>query len=121
MVVDEFEHYFRICMPRTFSQEESRAFLLLVSKFADVEPTDDDVVMVYHEDSEDSPDNPHCYDVRLATDISGDDGDKILIALEELLPEDDFDCESSMDSVSESYYLNQALLEQLKQNWCKQI
>ena len=114
MVVDEFEHYFRICMPRTLSKEESRAFLLLVSKIADVEPTDDDVVMVYHEDTDDHDSNPHCYDVRLSTDISGDDGDKILIALEELLPEDDFDCESSMDSVSESYYLNQALLEQLK-------
>jgi hypothetical protein len=115
MVVDEFEHYFRICMPRTLEKSESRAFLLLVSKFTEVEPTDDDVVMVYHEDSEDNPDNPHCYDVRLADDISGDEGDQILLALEELFSEDDFDCESSMDTVSESYYLNQALLEQLKQ------
>lgn len=114
MVVDEFEHYFRICMPRTLEKAESRAFLLLVNEFVEVEPTDEDVVMVYHEDSKDNPENPHCYDVRLAEDISGDAGDKILAGLEELFPDDDFDCESSMDAVSESYYLNQALLEQLK-------
>jgi hypothetical protein len=116
MIVDEFPHYFRICLPRTLEKEESRAFLLLVNSIVEVEPTDDDVVMVYHEDPEDHDGNPHCYDIRLAEDISGDQGDQILIGLEELFPEDDFDCESSMDSLSESYYLNQALLEQLKQN-----
>jgi hypothetical protein len=115
MIVDEFPHYFRICLPRTLEKEESRAFLLLVSKFVQVEPADDDVIMVYHEDREDHDGNPYCYDVRLEVDISGEVGDKILIALEELFPDDDFDCESSMDSISESYYLNQALLEQLNQ------
>lgn len=114
MIVDEFEHYFRICMPRTFEKAESRAFLLLVDKFVEVEPTDEDVVMVYHEDPKDNPDNPHCYDIRLAEDISGDVGDTILAGLEVLFPNDDFDCESSMDVVAESYYLNKALLEQLK-------
>lgn len=108
METQEFEHYFRLCMPRKITSEEARELLHAVNDNADVEPDAEDVVMVYHED-----DNLHCYDVRLATDITGEQGDDILFDLEELFPNDDFECESSMDSVDEQQYLNRAVMEQL--------
>lgn len=113
MVTEEFEHYFRLCMSRTISSEEARQFLFAVNDHADVKADDDDVVMVYHLDDET---NTHCYDVRLSKDITGDQGDDILYSLEEIFPTDDFECESSMDSVSEQQYLNHAVLEQLNKN-----
>jgi len=51
--------------------------------------------------------------VRLSKDISGDEGDDILYSLEELFPNDDFECESSMNIVEEQQYLNRAVMEQL--------
>ena len=110
MVTEEFEHYFRLCISRTISSDEARQFLFAVSDSADVEADDNDVVMVYHLDDETGA---HCYDVRLATDVTGDQGDEILYDLEELFPEDDFECESSMENVEENFYLNRAVLEQL--------
>lgn len=112
MVTEEFEHYFRLCIGRTISSEEARQFLFAVNDHADVEADDDDVVMVYHEDDETGA---HCYDVRLAKDISADQGDEILHGLEEIFPTDDFELESSMDTVTEQQYLNSAILEQLNQ------
>ena len=110
MVTEEFEHYFRLCISRTISSDEARQFLFAVSDSADVEADDNDVVMVYHLDDETGA---HCYDVRLAADVTGDQGDDILYDLEELFPEDDFECESSMDAISEQQVLNRALIEQL--------
>ena len=109
METQEFEHYFRICLTRTISSEEARQFLFAVNDHADVEADDNDVVMVYHLDEH----NNHCYDVRLAKDVTGDQGDEILYGLEEIFPTDDFECESSMNSIEEQQYLNHALLEQL--------
>ena len=111
MEQDEFEHYFRLCMTRKISSEEARQYLFAVNDHADVEADSDDVVMVYHEE-----DGVHCYDVRLAQDVTAEQGDEILYGLEEIFPTEDFECESSMDSVSESQYLNRAILEQLDQN-----
>jgi hypothetical protein len=108
MITDEFEHYFRILMPRTISSEEARNFLFAVNDVVPAQADDKDVVMVYHEDE-----NAHCYDVRLSKDISGDEGDEILYNLEELFPNDDFDCESSMNNIEEQQYLNRAVMEQL--------
>lgn len=110
MVTEEFEHYFRLCISRTISSDEARQFLFAVSDSADVEADDNDVVMVYHLDDETGA---HCYDVRLAKDVTGDQGDEILYDLEELFPDDDFECESSMDAVSEQQVLNRAVMEQL--------
>ncbi len=108
MITDEFEHYFRIRMPRTISSEEARDFLFAVNDIVPAHADDNDVVMVYHEDE-----GAHCYDVRLSKDISGDEGDDILYSLEELFPNDDFECESSMSIVEEQQYLNHAVMEQL--------
>ncbi len=109
METQEFEHYFRLCMPRKLTSDEARQYLFAVNDHADVEADSDDVVMVYHEDDN----GAHCYDVRLAKDITGDQGDDILYGLEEIFPVDDFECESSMDTVSEQQYLNRAVMEQL--------
>ena len=95
-------------MPRTISSEEARNFLFAVNDVVPAQADDSDVVMVYHEDE-----NAHCYDVRLSKDISGDEGDEILYNLEELFPNDDFECESSMNTVEEQQYLNRAVMEQL--------
>ena len=108
MIIDEFEHYFRIRMPRTISSEEARNFLFAVNDVVSAQADNNDVVMVYHEDE-----GAHCYDVRLSEDVSGDDGDDILYSLEELFPNDDFECESSMSTVEEQQYLNRAVMEQL--------
>jgi len=108
MIIDEFEHYFRIRMPRTISSEEARNFLFAVNDVISAQADNNDVVMVYHEDE-----GAHCYDVRLSADVNGDQGDDILYSLEELFPNDDFDCESSMDNIEEQQYLNRAVMEQL--------
>lgn len=108
MIIDEFEHYFRLRMPRTISSEEARDFLFAVNDIISAQADDNDVVMVYHED-----DSAHCYDVRLSSDVTGDQGDDILYSLEELFPNDDFECESSMSTVEEQQYLNRAVMEQL--------
>jgi hypothetical protein len=113
MIIDEFDHYFRLCLNRTLSKEEAKALLLVVNKLADVEPDDDDTVMVYHEDDNDGDGYPHCYDVRLATSIDAEQGDHLLASLEEMFPDDDFDCESSMDLEEEQHYLHNAVMEQL--------
>jgi hypothetical protein len=118
---EEFEHYFRICLERTLSSEEAKSFLLLVNKLADAEPDEDDVVMYYHVDAETGR---HCYDVRLADDITGDVGDDILHALEELFPDDDFDAESSMDAIAEEFVFDDLDittedLQQLNQNYSR--
>lgn len=110
MVTEEFEHYFRLCLGRTISSEEARLYLFAVNDHADVEADDNDVVMVYHEDDETGA---HCYDVRLARDVTAEQGDEILHGLEEIFPTDDFELESSMDTVSEQQYLNRAVMEQL--------
>ena len=99
METQEFEHYFRLCLARMLTSEEARSYLFIVDEHADVEPEDDDLVMLYHEDEE----GRHCYDVRLGDDITGDVGDDIARALEELFPEDDYECESSMDAISEEF------------------
>lgn len=113
MIIDEFDHYFRLCLNRTLSSEEARVLLLVVNELADVEPADDDTVMVYHLDDNEGDGNPHCYDVRLAESIDAEQGDHILASLEEMFPDDDFDCESSMDTVEEQSYLHNAVMEQL--------
>jgi hypothetical protein len=95
-------------MPRTISSEEARNFLFAVNDVVSAQADNNDVVMVYHEDE-----GAHCYDVRLSEDVSGDDGDEILYSLEELFPNDDFECESSMSTVEEQQYLNRAVMEQL--------
>lgn len=115
MIIDEFDNYFRLCLDRTLTSEEARAYLLVVNELADVEPDDDDTVMVYHLDDKDQDGNPHCYDVRLARSINSEQGDQILASLEEMFLNDDFDAESSMDTVEENQYLNRAVLEQLNQ------
>lgn len=95
-------------MPRTISSEEARNFLFAVNDIVPAEADDSDVVMVYHEDE-----GAHCYDVRLSEDVTGDQGDDILYSLEELFPNDDFECESSMNNIEEQQYLNRAVMEQL--------
>jgi hypothetical protein len=95
-------------MPRTISSEEARNFLFAVNDIVSAQADDNDVVMVYHEDE-----GAHCYDVRLSEDVNGDQGDDIIYSLEELFPDDDFDCESSMDNIEEQQYLNRAVMEQL--------
>ena len=95
-------------MPRTISSEEARNFLFAVNDVVSAQADNNDVVMVYHEDE-----GAHCYDVRLSEGVSGDDGDDILYSLEELFPNDDFECESSMSTVEEQQYLNRAVMEQL--------
>lgn len=113
MIIDEFEHYFRLCLNRTLTSEEARALLLVVNELADVEPDDEDTVMVYHLDDNDGDGYPHCYDVRLAENIDAEQGDHLLASLEEMFPDDDFDCESSMDIEEEQHYLHGAVMEQL--------
>lgn len=115
MIIDEFDHYFRLCLNRTLTSEEARGLLLMVNELADVEPDDEDTVMVYHLDDNDGDGYPHCYDVRLAESIDAEQGDLILASLEEMFPDDDFDCESSMDTVEEQSYLHDAVMEQLNQ------
>ena len=113
MIIDEFDHYFRLCLDRILTSEEARALLLVVNELADVEPDDNDTVMVYHLDDNEGDGNQHCYDVRLAQSIDAEQGDQILASLEEMFPDDDFDCESSMESVEEQSYLHTAVMEQL--------
>lgn len=113
MIIDEFDHYVRLCLNRALSSKEAKAFLLVVNELADVEPQDDDTVMVYHLDSEQVDGNQHCYDIRLASSIDSAQGDNILSSLEEMFPQDDFDIESSMETVEEQSYLHTAVLEQL--------
>jgi hypothetical protein len=110
MITEEFQHYFRLCIGRKISSEEARQFLFAVNDHAEVEADSEDVVMVYHLDEET---NAHCYDVRLSKDVEAEQGDEILHGLEEIFPTDDFECESSMDSVSEQQILNRAVMEQL--------
>ncbi len=110
METQEFDHYFRLCIGRKISSEEARQFLFAVNDHADVESDSEDVVMVYHLDEETGA---HCYDVRLSKDVEAEQGDEILHGLEEIFPTDDFECESSMDSVSEQQVLNRAVMEQL--------
>lgn len=109
MITDEFTHYFRLCMPRTISSKEARQYLLAVNDIVAAEADDNDVVMVYHEDDN----GAHCYDVRLSTDVTGEEGDEILQSLEKLFPNDDFELESSMENIEEQQYLNRAVMEQL--------
>jgi hypothetical protein len=113
MIIDEFDHYFRLCLDRKLTSEEARAYLSVVNELADVEPDDNDTVMVYHLDDKEEDGNPHCYDVRLAESIDAEQGDLILASLEEMFPDDDFDCESSMETVEEQSYLHSAVMEQL--------
>ena len=113
MIIDEFDNYFRICLNRTLSSAEAKQLLLVVDDIAEVEPEDDDTVMVYHMDDNDGNGYPHCYDIRLASSIGAEQGDQLLASLEEIFPDDDFDCESSMDTVSEQTLLNDLTLEQL--------
>ena len=113
MIIDEFDHYFRLCLDRTLTSQEARAYLLVVNELADVEPDDNDTVMVYHLDDNEGDGNPHCYDVRLASSIDAEQGDQILASLEEMFPDDDFDCESSMELEEEQSYLHTAVMEQL--------
>jgi len=113
VVIDEFDNYFRLCLNRTLSSEEAKAYLLVVNELADVEPDNDDTVMVYHLDDKEEDGNPHCYDVRLASNITAEQGDQILASLEEMFPNDDFDCESSMNLEEEQRYLHGAVMEQL--------
>ena len=113
MIIDEFDHYFRLCLDRKLSSEEARAYLMVVNELADVEADNDDTVMVYHLDDNEGDGNPHCYDVRLASSIDAEQGDQILASLEEMFPDDDFDCESSMETIEEQSYLHNAVLEQL--------
>jgi hypothetical protein len=112
MIVDEFQHYFRLCMGRVISSEEARQYLFAVNDHAEVAADADDVVMVYHLDDETGA---HCYDVRLSKDVTAEQGDQILYGLEEIFPTDDFQCESSMEPLEEQHYLNRAVLEQLSQ------
>jgi hypothetical protein len=107
--MDEFEHYFRICLPRQITSEEARKFLFAVDDVARANPDENDVVMVYHEGES----GAHCYDVRLLKDATGEQGDEILSKLESIFPDDDFELESSMDMVSEHRILNTVVLEQL--------
>lgn len=113
MIIDEFDHYFRLCLARTLSSEEAKAYLMVVNEIADVEPDDDDTVMVYHSDDNEGDGNPHCYDIRLAQSIDAEQGDQILASLEEMFPNDDFDLESSMELEEEQHYLHTAVMEQL--------
>lgn len=112
MIVDEFNHYFRLCLGRKIDSKEARLYLFAVDDHADVEADSEDVVMVYHFDEESGS---HCYDVRLSQDITGEQGDQIIYGLEEIFPQDDFTCESSMDNMEEQHYLNRAVMEQLNQ------
>ena len=109
MITDEFNHYFRLCMPRPISSKEAKQYLFAVNDIVSAEADDNDVVMVYHEDDN----GAHCYDVRLSANVTGDEGDEILQSLEELFPNDDFELESSMDTIEEQQYLNRAVMEQL--------
>jgi hypothetical protein len=96
-------------MPRPISSKEAKQYLFAVNDIVPAEADDNDVVMVYHEDDN----GAHCYDVRLTANVTGDEGDEILQSLEELFPNDDFELESSMDSIEEQQYLNRAVMEQL--------
>jgi hypothetical protein len=108
MITEEFDHYFRICLDRELSSKEARRIVLAISDVVPVVSDEEGVAMVYHLDED-----QHCYDVNLESDVTADEGDQIFIALEKILPEDDFDCESSMDNMEEQTYLNRAVLEQL--------
>jgi hypothetical protein len=96
-------------MPRPISSKEAKQYLFAVNDIVSAEADDNDVVMVYHEDDN----GAHCYDVRLSANVTGDEGDEILQSLEELFPNDDFELESSMDTIEEQQYLNRAVMEQL--------
>jgi hypothetical protein len=63
---------------RTLSSAEAKALLLAVDDIAEVEPEDDDTVMVYHLDDNDGNGYPHCYDIRLAVSIDAEQGDNSL-------------------------------------------
>jgi hypothetical protein len=116
MVTEEFDHYFRLCLSRKIDSKEAKQYLFAVNDHAKVLPDDNDVVMVYHVDDDT---DAHCYDVRLSSDITAEQGDQILEGLQEIFPLDDFECESSMGTVEEQQYLNSALLEQLSQKLIK--
>jgi hypothetical protein len=96
-------------MPRPISSKEAKQYLFAVNDIVSAEADDNDVVMVYHEDDN----GAHCYDVRLSANVTGEEGDEILQSLEELFPNDDFELESSMDTIEEQQYLNRAVMEQL--------
>jgi hypothetical protein len=96
-------------MPRPISSKEAKQYLFAVNDIVPAEADDNDVVMVYHEDDN----GAHCYDVRLSANVTGEEGDEILQSLEELFPNDDFELESSMDTIEEQQYLNRAVMEQL--------
>ena len=109
-MTEEFEHYFRICLNRELTSEEAKAYIFAVSEIVPVIATDEEVAMIYHIEN-----GAHCYDVNLENDVSGAEGDQIFTILENLFEDDEFELESSMDTVSEQLYLNRALLEQLNQ------
>jgi hypothetical protein len=118
--MEEFEHYFRICLQRDLSSQEARAFLKLVEEYTDTEEDDEGVIMVYHTND----DAQHCYDIRLEDDITADVGDELLEACEEMFPNDDFDLESSMGIIGETFEfgefkLNEADRKQIAQNYNK--
>lgn len=110
METEEFEHYFRLCMGRKIDGKEARLYLFAVNDHADVEADEADVVMVYHLDDDTGA---HCYDVRLAKDVTAEQGDEILAGIQEIFPQDDFECESSMSTVEEQQFLNRAVMEQM--------
>lgn len=97
--MNEFDHYFRICLDRPLSSDEAKEFLSIVRQEADVEEDDEGVVMIYHIND----DEQHCYDVRLEDDITAAVGDDLVELIEDLFPEDDFDIESSMGIVGEQF------------------
>lgn len=99
MIIEEFEHYFRISLVRELTSEEVRNFVTMVEEHADVEPDDEDVAVVYHIDDQ----NNHCYDIRLEDDITADVGDELALACEEMFPDDDFELESSMGVIDEQF------------------
>ena len=75
MITEEFEHYFRLCLGRKIDSKEARLYLFAVNDHAQVEADNNDTVMVYHLDEETGA---HCYDVRLARDVTAEEGDEIL-------------------------------------------
>jgi hypothetical protein len=124
MELEEFEHYFRICLDRVLSSEEVRNFVTMVEEHADVEPDDEDGVVVYHLDDKEGDGYPHCYDIRLEDDITADVGDDLAQACEQMFPDDDFDIESSMGIIDEAFEfvdlkLNNADRTQISENYNK--
>jgi hypothetical protein len=87
MISNEFVNYFRLCVNRALSTQETLTLFLEVSGIARTN-INEEVSMLYRMDNET---NQHCYDIKLKQNISQAQAESILTNLKSIFVNDSLD------------------------------